>query len=244
MEGMLEGKAADALHIKRPRDVRFWIAIAVLLVSAALFAIIAASVATTAPILKQDLQVSVYLHTHGSPVFTAFLIAITQLHSTLGILALSAIVAFFLWRNGERYWVMSLLLAMGGGMLINVVLKTIFSRARPTWDDPLLTLASHSFPSGHTAGATLFYGCLAAYMVWRMKKPFARALAVFACATMVAVVGFSRIYLGVHYLSDVLAAMSMSIAWLVACLIGVREVAKRRSEGAKRRTSAAAAAAR
>jgi undecaprenyl-diphosphatase len=219
----------DALQIKRPRDVRFWLAIAVLAVSAALFAVIAQSVVTTAPILKQDLQVSVWLHTHGSPVFTAFLIAITHLHSTPGIAVLTAIVAFFLWRHGDRYWVMSLLLAVPGGTLLNVVLKHIFNRARPTWDDPVLTLASHSFPSGHAAGATLFYGFLAAYMVWRMKSRWARALAVFACALMVTLVGFSRIYLGVHFLSDVLAAMSMSIAWLVLCLISVREIAKRRA---------------
>lgn len=219
----------DALQIKRPRDVRFWLAIAVLAVSAALFAVIAQSVVTTAPILKQDLQVSVWLHTHGSPVFTAFLIAITHLHSTPGIAVLTAIVAFFLWRHGDRYWVMSLLLAVPGGTLLNVVLKHIFNRARPTWDDPVLTLASHSFPSGHAAGATLFYGFLAAYMVWRMKSRWARALAVLACALMVTLVGFSRIYLGVHFLSDVLAAMSMSIAWLVLCLIGVREIAKRRA---------------
>ncbi len=238
MEGVVKGKeevkaaVADALQIKRPRDVRFWIAMAVMAVAAAAFAVIARSVWETAPILKQDLQVSVWLHTHGNPVFSAFLFAITQVHSTAGIPVLAAILGYFVWRHGDRYWVISLALAVGGGLLLNVLLKLLFNRARPTWDDPILTLSSTSFPSGHTAGATLFYGFLAAYMVWRTKKPLSWVLSVAGCALMVALVGFSRIYLGVHFLSDVLAAMSISTVWLLICLIAVRAYAKRHSGSA------------
>ena len=236
MEGLADGKTAvkvnKALQLKRPRDVRFWIAMAVMIVAAAAFAVIARDVWETAPILKQDMQVSVWLHTHGSPVFSAFLFAITQVHSTVGIPIRSLVVAYFLWRHGDRYWVLSLAVAVAGGLLLNVILKFVFHRDRPTWDDPILSLASSSFPSGHTAGATLFYGFLAAYMVWRMKKPAARVLVVVACAFMVALVGFSRIYLGVHFLSDVLAAISMSTVWLVVSLVTVRAYAKRRSGSA------------
>lgn len=226
--------AAPSNEIKRPRDVRFWIAIAVLLASSALFALVAASVATTAPILKQDLQVSVWLHTHGSPVFAAFLTAITHLHSPLGVTVMALLVAWWIWKRGDHYWVLSFMLAVPGGMILNTIVKYIFKRARPSWDDPLMTLHSASFPSGHAAGATLFYGFLAAYMVWRMRHAWPRAFAVVACASMVALVGFSRIYLGVHYLTDVLAAMSLATVWLVLCLIGVRAYAKRRTAPAAR----------
>lgn len=234
MEEVLKKKvpAADVLQIKRPRDIRFWIAMTVLTAAAAAFAIIARSVVTVSPVLKQDLQVSVWLHTHGSPVFTGFLYAITQIHSPAGISVLALIVAYFLWRHGDRYWVLSLAVAVAGGMLLNTLLKHLYGRSRPHWDDPLLSLTSDSFPSGHAAGATLFYGFLAAYMVWRMKNNSARAMAVVACAFMAMLVGFSRIYLGVHYLSDVLAAMSMSTVWLVLSLIVVRAYAKRRSAAA------------
>ena len=236
MEGLAQAKTTatvtQALNIKRPRDVRFWFAMAVMVVAAASFAVIAWSVWETAPILKEDMQVSVWLHTHGNPVFSAFLFAITQVHSTVGIPIMSLIIAYFLWRRGERYWVLSLAVAVAGGLLLNVILKLIFNRNRPTWDDPILTLTSSSFPSGHTAGATLFYGFLAVYMVWRMKKPLARVLVVIGCALMVALVGFSRIYLGVHFLSDVLAAISISTVWLVICMVGVRAYAKRRSGSA------------
>ena len=215
-------------HITGPRDIRFWAAIAVLVLASAAFAIIAASVATTAPILKQDLQVSVFLHTHNNPVFTAFLYAITQIHSPVGMTIMASLLAVVLWRQGHHYWTLSLLMAVPGGMIVNTVIKEIFHRARPTWDDPLFTLTSASFPSGHTAGATLFYGFIAAYMVWNMKKVLPRVIVVICCAFMVALVGFSRIYLGVHYLSDVLAAMSISTVWLILCLIAVRGLAHRR----------------
>jgi membrane-associated phospholipid phosphatase len=223
----------QALQIKRPRDVRFWIAIAVMVLAAAAFAVIAYSVWETAPILKQEMQVSVWLHTHGNPVFSALLFAVTQIHSPVGMGVMALIVAVFIWRHGDRYWVLSLALALGGGMLLNTALKFAFGRDRPKWDDPLLTtLTSQSFPSGHTAGATLFYGFLAAYMVWRMKNNAARILAVLVCVLMVTVVGFSRVYLGAHYVSDVLAAASFSTAWLVFSLIAVRYYAKRRSGSA------------
>jgi membrane-associated phospholipid phosphatase len=227
MEGLLKGNASN--EIKRPRDVRFWIAMAVFLVASAAFGMIAEDVATKDSSLQQDIQVSTWLHTHGNPVFSAFLLAISQLHSPVGVTVMCAILAFFLWRNGDRYWVLSLALAVPGGMLLNVILKQVFNRTRPVWDDPLLTLTSHSFPSGHAAGATLFYGFLAVYMVWRMKNASARVLAVFGCVLMVVLVSFSRVYLGVHYLSDVLGAVSLSSAWLVLCLVAVRAIAKRRA---------------
>lgn len=213
---------------KRSRDIPFHVAMAVLLVAAAAFAVIAQQVATTAPILARDVQVSVWLHTHGSPALTAPLLAITQLHSILGVLAMSLVVACIAWRNGDRLWVLLLALVVPGGMLINSALKVLFDRARPTWDDPLLTLTTGSFPSGHAAGSTLFYGFLACYLVLRMKSDTARALAILGCAAMVVLVGFSRVYLGVHYLSDVLAGMSLGTAWLALCMIALRAFARHR----------------
>jgi undecaprenyl-diphosphatase len=219
-------------EIKSPRDVRFWIAMAVMAIATVIFGVIAGNIATKDPMVQQDLQVSVWLHTHGSPAFSAAMLAISQLHSTIGITVFSVIVAIFLWRHGDRYWVGSLLLAVPGGMLLNVILKQVFHRSRPVWDDPLLTLTSNSFPSGHAAAATLFYGFLAAYMIWRMKKASARALAVAGCVLMILLVAFSRVYLGVHYPSDVLAAIAISTAWLVLSLVTVRAIAKRRSAAA------------
>jgi len=214
--------------ITGPRDIRFWIAISVFITASAAFAAIAYSVMTTAPIMKQDLQVSVWLHTHNNAVFLAFLYAITEVHSPVGMTIIACLFALWLWRSGHHYWTLSLAIAVPGGMLVNTVIKELVYRARPVWDDPILTLSSTGFPSGHTAGATLFYGFVAAFIVWNTKGPWRHIVAIVCCVLMVALVGFSRIYLGAHYLSDVLAAISMSLVWLVLSLIAVRGLAHRR----------------
>ena len=212
---------------RRPRNVRSRIAIAVLAVAAASFALIAEQVATAAPLIARDLQVSVWLHGHGNSALTAFLLAVTRLHSTLCVLAMSFCAGLMVWRNGDRFHALWLALALPGGLMLNVALKHLFDRPRPAWDDPILTLTTQSFPSGHATGATLFYGFLACYAVWRMKSAAARSLAIAACAGMVLLVGFSRIYLGVHYLSDVLASICLGTAWLTACMIAARAIAGR-----------------
>lgn len=213
---------------KRVRDYRVWAGIVVLFAAAAAFAVIAFAVQTKDPILARDLQVLVYLHTHGNPAFAAFTLALSDLHALPGMAAATLLLAFVMARKKRWHWVWALGIAMIGGMLLNLGLKMAFSRARPSWDDPLITLASNSFPSGHTAGATLFYGFVAVYLVAHVESLGWRVVAVVATALMVALVAFSRMYLGVHYPSDVLAAMSASSAWLMVSFGIVRLYLKRR----------------
>jgi undecaprenyl-diphosphatase len=97
-------------------------------------------------------------------------------------------------------------------------MKLAFHRARPVLDDPLLTLASYSFPSGHVAGSTLMYGLIVAWAFTRTRRPLVRAAVVAAAAGAIVLVAFTRMYLGVHYLSDVVAAFAEGVAWLALCL--------------------------
>jgi hypothetical protein len=103
-------------------------------------------------------------------------------------------------------------------MLLNLLLKQAYERLRPRFDDPLVTLDTYSFPSGHTAAAVAFYGVLAAFLVSRFHDARRRAAIVAVAMGAVALVAFSRLYLGAHYLSDVVAAACSSTAWLVLCL--------------------------
>ena len=109
-------------------------------------------------------------------------------------------------------------------MLLNVLMKHAFGRARPMFADPMLTLTTYSFPSGHVAAATLFYGLLAAFMVSRIEAWRWRVLVTVLAFLMVALVALSRVYLGVHYLSDVLAALAEGIAWLAICLTAMHSL--------------------
>lgn len=138
-------------------------------------------------------------------------------------------MAALLWRRRESHWLPALGLAVPGGLLVNVLLKQLFQRARPVFEDPLLTLSTYSFPSGHTAGATLFYGMVTAYVFSRTRSTRVRVACVVCWALLVALVGFSRMYLGVHYFTDVVAAITWSLAWLAVCVMLARRVGTRRS---------------
>jgi len=114
-------------------------------------------------------------------------------------------------------------------MLLNRILKYVFQRPRPHFDDPLLSLSSYSFPSGHTMTATVVFGVLASYLFTTTQDWRRRALIVCVAGFLILLVGFSRIYLGVHYLSDVLGAMAEGLAWLALCLTVVYSIWRRQS---------------
>ena len=103
---------------------------------------------------------------------------------------------------------------------------------RPYFDDPWVWLTSHSFPSGHTAGAVLLYGVLAAFLVSRFYAPRQRLACLAGAVFAIGLVAFSRMYLGAHYLSDVVAADCSSVVWLVFCLTVVHSKVRQRLRGA------------
>jgi membrane-associated phospholipid phosphatase len=179
-----------------------------------LFGSIAEDVATRDAITELDVQVSQWFHSNATKPLTQAMLVFTHIHGTLGISILSLLVGVFMLLKREWYWLLTLMISVPGGLLLNVALKHIFQRNRPNFDEPLLTLTTYSFPSGHAAGAAVFYGVLAAYLVCKTNRwPWRVVIAVLA-ALLVALVALSRVYLGVHYLSDVLAGIAESIAWL------------------------------
>ena len=109
-----------------------------------------------------------------------------------------------------------------------LALKNAFHRSRPAWDDPILMIGSFSFPSGHAIAATLLYGFLAAFVVRKVQAWRWQVLAVLAAGLLILLIGFSRLYLGVHYLSDVLAGMAAGSAWLGLCLTAVGALRRHR----------------
>ncbi|KQQ89008.1 hypothetical protein ASF77_09895 [Massilia sp. Leaf139] len=206
-----------------------------LLLAMAGFARIAGAVVDGAPITEVDLRLAAWLHAHahGSDLLRNFLLGVTHLHSTPGVLSLTALAGWWLVRRDARHWMLTLLAAVPGGMLLNVAMKHTFERARPHFDEPILSLTTYSFPSGHTVAATLLYGVLACYLVRRVHGWWARAAVVAACCAMVLLVAGSRLYLGAHYLSDVLAGMMEGCAWLAICVTGVATL--RRRQGGRTR---------
>ena len=117
---------------------------------------------------------------------------------------------------------------MGGGSLLNLAIKTLFHRHRPVFENPIATLTSYSFPSGHTMGSTLFYGLLALFVAMDAERWSSRVLALLIAFLFVLLIALSRIYLGLHYLSDTMGAMAAGLAWLASCETAIEIMRSRR----------------
>jgi undecaprenyl-diphosphatase len=202
---------------------------AMILAAAWVFAGIADEVMEGAAITMLDVQLAQWLHLHASQGLTEVMLAVTWMHSVPGITVLALLFGAWLYRQRAFYWLLALVLTVPGGMLLNVAFKHLFQRARPHFDDPLLTLSTYSFPSGHTASATVLYGLLACYLASH-ATPRRRLLAVAGALAAVALVALSRMYLGVHYLSDVLAAAAEGCAWLAICVTAVSTLRRHRAQ--------------
>jgi membrane-associated phospholipid phosphatase len=209
--------------------LRLTIGVMLLIGAGWLFGSIAEDVVTRDQITELDVRLSQWFHSNATEPLTQAMLAITHLHATPGIILLSLLVALIMYRKREWYWLLTLATAVPGALLLNVALKHVFQRTRPHFDEPLLSLTTYSFPSGHAAGATAFYGILAAYLFCTVNRWQWRVLIALAAVMMVALVALSRVYLGVHYLSDVLAGIAESIAWLAFSFIVVGAYRHRRA---------------
>jgi undecaprenyl-diphosphatase len=219
--------------------LQFTIGLALILGAAFVFGELAEDVVKGDTITLVDVRLAHWFRAHATTGFTDAMLFVTHWNGILGSSIMAALLAGWFWHRKAHYWLIVVLVAAPGGMLLNVVLKHLFQRARPTLEDPLLTLSTYSFPSGHTEAATVFYGLLACYLVRGMRSWPARAAIIAAACAMVMLVALSRMYLGVHYLSDVLAATAEGAAWLAICITAVSTLQRRRAARARGRELAA-----
>jgi membrane-associated phospholipid phosphatase len=115
-----------------------------------------------------------------------------------------------------------------GGFGLETILKLVFHRARPDLVAPLAREATYSFPSGHATMATVFFGGLAALVFHVSRRPAARTAAVLGAAFAVFSVALSRVYLGLHWLTDVAAGILVGLFWVVVSATATEMVAARR----------------
>jgi membrane-associated phospholipid phosphatase len=181
------------------------------------------------PLTLADVQLSNWLHAHSSPLLTKAMFVATFFGSTVTVTCIAVALGLYLLWLRRLCWLAALVTSVAGGGLLNKTLKYVFHRPRPHFDDPILTLTSYSFPSGHTMLATVLYGVVAAYLVARTEDWWKRALIILSAGLLIVLVGFSRIYLGAHYLSDVMGALAEGLAWLSLCLTVVYFVWQRRA---------------
>ena len=218
------------LSPERKLGLNLMIGVAVLIAACWIFGEITEDVITGEPLIRVDQSLADYFHAHATPLRNKIMFAISFFGSGVVLAAASSAVGlYFVWRR-SWYRLLVLVLVAPGGALINVLIKHLIHRQRPVFENPIATLNSFSFPSGHTMGATLFYGLMAALAVQRFQRWKAKGGAALSAVIIVLLVGFSRICLGLHYLSDVLGAIAAGVAWLALCLIAVETFRCRREK--------------
>jgi undecaprenyl-diphosphatase len=193
-------------------------------------------VATYAPLVVLDVKIANWLHQHGTPEITAFMIAVTTFHAIAGTSILATLFGVVLAGCASGTGPHARPLDGGRDGVEHAPQVRVRARAavlRRSLGHP----HTYSFPSGHTAGAVLFYGVLIAFLVSRFNAVRQRVPASWARSSRSTLVAFSRMYLGAHYLSDVLAAACSSAVWLVLCLSAVHALVRRRRGDRSRRAS-------
>jgi len=169
------------------------------------------------------------IHGHAVPGLTTLMVAASRWGAP-GVLAISGVVAalLFLIRGWRRAAVLVLLTIAGAGLL-DGLLKQLYGRARPS---PLFDFYplphSYSFPSGHALFATCFFGGVAVLASHRLRHRAAEVAVWVAAVLAIVLIGVSRIYLGVHYPTDVLGGLAAGTVWVGAVALGDRLAEHRR----------------
>lgn len=163
-----------------------------------------------------DEAVRSFVHRFAAPALTSLMQSASFLGSTIFLTISGSGVFVLFWLLKRRQAATLFAVTMFGSSILLFTLKTVFHRTRPEpFFDGLLP-ASYSFPSGHSLLSLCFYGALAAIITARIERRWLTAIIWISAVFLIALIGLSRIYLGVHYPSDVLAGYAAAFVWVTA----------------------------
>jgi undecaprenyl-diphosphatase len=186
------------------------IGIVMILVGGAVFGALAYNVWTKGPLLQWDVLITTELHQEPPRIIELLTFGFFVGKELVQVIAI-ILALYFLHK---RFWreLAMLLVGLGGGALIWYFLIGIFNRPRPQAQIGIV-VTDPSFPSGHVITAVLAYGLLAYLFVPKMPSLFWKWVVVIASILTILYIGFSRLFLGGHYLTDLLAGYALGIAW-------------------------------
>lgn len=167
-----------------------------------------------------DRPILLFVHSHANAVLDATMIFFTRAGSAAVLIPFDILVFLYILRRRERTHAMFWVLAVGGAALLNTFAKHVFARVRPDFWISLLPETTFSFPSGHAMQSMAVVAGLVA-LTWhgRLRWPVALIGVCF-----VFLVGLSRVYLGVHFPSDILAGWMASLAWTIGLSVLFKDV--------------------
>ena len=159
-----------------------------------------------------------WIHEHRIESFEPVMLEITFLGTGSVVITMVSVAALFLWLTRHKYSAILLLISTVGGILLNTLLKVGFGRPRPRIFDWGTDVVSWSFPSGHAMSSAVVYGTVAYLAARLQKKRWHRVLTFVVAAVLIGLISASRLYLGVHYPSDVIAGVIIGLAWAAFCM--------------------------
>lgn len=161
-----------------------------------------------------DQRLAEWLRGRATEPLTDVFRAITTLGNFVTLVVVTVIAVAVLWRRRERIDAILVASAFLGAQVLSSGMKLGFRRERPFFPDPLATESTFSFPSGHALVSLAVYGSIALVLARRLRRRSDRIVLFGSTGLLVLAIGFSRLYLGVHFLSDVLAGFAAGAAWL------------------------------
>jgi undecaprenyl-diphosphatase len=195
----------------------------VIIAGASVFAVLASQLDEGQAMRHADQMIADALRTGVPLAVREAFAALTHLADTATLTALCVAVALVLCARRRLALASGWVFAVAGNGLLNTALKWVFGRRRPLPADGAALLAGFSFPSGHSSGAVVAYGMLA-YLGVRLLAPRWHRPVLAIAAVLSGLVGLSRLVLGVHFTSDVIAGFASGTAWLALCVTGIELV--------------------
>lgn len=188
--------------------------VGLLAISVMLFSEIAENVVNSDTMVLIDQRFTLFLFGARNPLLSKALFIITQAASQGGTIAIALLISIALWVKRYKTYVLALWLVLAGVGLSVFYGKLFFHRVRPL-EVAYYEVGNFSFPSGHSASAMALFGLLSYFLIRHSSGFRSRAVALAAGVLAILAVGFSRIYLGVHFLSDVAAGYVLGAMWLI-----------------------------
>jgi membrane-associated phospholipid phosphatase len=163
-----------------------------------------------------DRSLLLWIHQFANPQLDGVMLFVTALGDPDMII--TVFISTIVWLRMKRRYAdgIKFSISCGGGLLINQVMKLFFAKPRPELWARLISEHSFSFPSGHAVGSMVVYGFIA--YILAKELPIHRRCIYAIASILIIAIGFSRLYLGVHYPTDIIAGYGVGILWLATCL--------------------------
>jgi undecaprenyl-diphosphatase len=164
-----------------------------------------------------DRAISYFIYGLRTPPLTQIMIFITNFGAQYTLVGLAFVVVFLFWKHRRQY-ALFFLIVSAMGLFINISLKELFHRPRPSMS-PLINASSFSFPSGHAMNSFVFFATLCFYFYHFTKNKKASVIVAIFSLFLILLIGFSRVYLGVHYPTDILAGYCIGFWWFITAIL-------------------------